>query len=80
MSVQTDSPDIQGLVAEQLVRNLQEDGRFAGHLWAKEGRCRVYVRADNKDYGYLAVGRDGMVYPALSRLVGNITRAAGVSQ
>lgn len=60
--------------AEQIVRNLAEDGRFAGKLWTRGATVRVYV----EDYGYLAVGRDGTVYPNLRRYVGNIQRAAKV--
>ena len=64
--------------ANQILASLQADGRFGASLWVKEARVRVYVRGSGRgDYGYLAIGADGTVYPTLGRCAGNVLAAAG---
>ena len=62
--------------AKEILENLKNDGRFDAKLWIKDGKARIYVGS----YGYIAIGQDGTPYPNLSRLSGNITRAAGIRQ
>jgi len=64
--------------AQQITDALTADGRFGASLWVKETRVRVYVRGSGRgDYGYLAIGADGTVYPTLGRCAGNVLAAAG---